>query len=101
MKVSEFRNFLRKRFFYIHILRFPLEMHLVHRNARYASLSEALGQADGLMVLGILFEIDPYSGMGEWLKGVQSYPMISNVSALTTKVLQLLVVSFYVLFLLI
>ena len=54
-------------------------MQLVHRNARYNSMSEALGKTDGLMVLAVLFEMDPYMGMGEWLEGVQPHPMVCDV----------------------
>jgi len=37
--------------------RFPLELHLVHYNARYADISEAVGHEDGLAVVGILFQL--------------------------------------------
>ncbi|KAK9692925.1 Eukaryotic-type carbonic anhydrase [Popillia japonica] len=43
-----------------HILndvRYPIEMHIVHRNRKYESVAEALNHADGLTVLGIFFQI--------------------------------------------
>ncbi|GCB73919.1 carbonic anhydrase 4a [Scyliorhinus torazame] len=36
--------------------RYPMELHIVHQNKKYTSLSEALNQPDGLAVLGFLFE---------------------------------------------
>lgn len=43
-----------------HILndvRYPIEMHIVHRNRKYESVAEALNHADGLTVLGIFFQV--------------------------------------------
>jgi len=36
---------------------FPLELHLVHYNAKYKSLGDAVQQKDGLAVLGVMFNI--------------------------------------------
>jgi len=36
--------------------RYPLEMHIVHLNERYASLEEAVQYPDGLAVLGVMFK---------------------------------------------
>jgi hypothetical protein len=33
-----------------------LEVHLVHRNERYANISQAATEADGLLVIGVLFD---------------------------------------------
>jgi len=38
-------------------VRYPMELHLVHFKAEYGDLGEAIKQADGLAVLGIMFEI--------------------------------------------
>ncbi|XP_015438049.1 PREDICTED: carbonic anhydrase 2-like [Dufourea novaeangliae] len=43
-----------------HILngvRYPMEMHIVHRNKAYLNLSDALNYEDGLVVLGIFFQL--------------------------------------------
>lgn len=39
------------------LIRFPLEVHLVHYNEAYGTIGNALGHSDGLAVLGIFFEI--------------------------------------------
>jgi carbonic anhydrase len=36
---------------------FPMELHLVHWNTKYADISEAVGHSDGLAVLGFFYEI--------------------------------------------
>lgn len=33
-------------------IRYPLEMHMIHRNRKYESIDEALAHKDGLTVLG-------------------------------------------------
>ncbi|XP_076065689.1 carbonic anhydrase 2-like [Oratosquilla oratoria] len=38
-------------------VRYPMELHLVHYNAKYNSLGEAVEKPDGLAVLGVLYEI--------------------------------------------
>lgn len=43
-----------------HILngvRYPMEMHIVHKNKIYSNLSNALNYKDGLVVLGIFFQL--------------------------------------------
>ncbi|EDV93939.1 GH18011 [Drosophila grimshawi] len=37
--------------------RYDAEMHIVHRNARYTNIDEALNYSDGVAVLGIMFKI--------------------------------------------
>ena len=39
------------------ILRYPLELHIVHRNIHDKSVTEALEHENGLTVLGFLFQI--------------------------------------------
>ncbi|XP_065561193.1 carbonic anhydrase 7-like [Artemia franciscana] len=39
------------------LFRYPVEVHLVHRNTKYTSVEEALAHRDGLTVIGVLFEI--------------------------------------------
>lgn len=36
-----------------------LEMHLVHRNVKYANISEATRNSDGIVVMAVLFKADP------------------------------------------
>jgi len=38
---------------------FPLELHLVHFNSKYANIGEAIGHPDGLAVIGIFFSLSP------------------------------------------
>jgi len=39
---------------------YPIELHLVHYNAKYGSLGDAVGKSDGLAVLGVLYYLTPY-----------------------------------------
>ena len=39
--------------------RYPMEVHFVHWNKKYANVIEALGKSDGLAVLGFMFRITP------------------------------------------
>ncbi|XP_011496417.1 PREDICTED: carbonic anhydrase 2-like [Ceratosolen solmsi marchali] len=41
----------------LHGIRYPMEMHLIHRNMKYKDLSTALQYEDGLAVLGIFFQL--------------------------------------------
>lgn len=45
----------------INDMRYPMEMHIIHRNRRYASMSEALRHADGLCVLGFMFQMSEHN----------------------------------------
>lgn len=45
-------------------IRYTMEMHIVHRNKKYASLTEALDYADGAAVLGFFFNLDEDEGAG-------------------------------------
>ncbi|KAI4488030.1 hypothetical protein M0804_004878 [Polistes exclamans] len=38
-------------------VRFPMEMHIIHKNAAYSNFSHALNYQDGLSVLGIFFQL--------------------------------------------
>ncbi|XP_076681074.1 carbonic anhydrase 2 [Andrena cerasifolii] len=38
-------------------VRYPMEMHIVHRNKAYSNFSHALNYEDGLVVLGIFFQL--------------------------------------------
>ncbi|XP_043681429.1 carbonic anhydrase 2-like isoform X1 [Vespula pensylvanica] len=38
-------------------VRYPMEMHIIHRNAAYPNLSHALNYQDGISVLGIFFQL--------------------------------------------
>jgi len=37
-------------------VRYPMEVHFVHRSARYGSLGDAVGHAGGLAVVGVMFQ---------------------------------------------
>lgn len=41
----------------INDLRYPIEMHIIHRNTRYKDLPEALGFSDGLCVLAFFYQL--------------------------------------------
>ncbi|XP_037949018.1 carbonic anhydrase 7-like isoform X2 [Teleopsis dalmanni] len=45
-------------------IRYTMEMHIVHRNKKYATLAEALDYADGAAVLGFFFNLDEDEGPG-------------------------------------
>lgn len=38
-------------------IRYPLEMHIIHRNKKYKNVAEALGYSDGLTVLGFFYQV--------------------------------------------
>lgn len=38
-------------------IRYPLEMHIIHRNRKYANVSEALKYGDGLTVLAFFYQV--------------------------------------------
>jgi len=59
---------------------FPLELHLVHYNAKYKSLGDAVLQKDGLAVIGIMFEIveEPNRNLEPLLKTIKD---VENPSA--------------------
>lgn len=37
-------------------VRYPMEMHIIHRNKKYKNVAEALGYSDGLTVLGFFYQ---------------------------------------------
>lgn len=41
--------------------RYPLEMHVVHRNSKYQHINQAMQNKDGILVLGVLYH---YSNIG-------------------------------------
>lgn len=51
----------------------------MHLCTFFFSLSEALDKSDGLMVLAVLFEKDPYDGHGQWMEGIRPYKKLCNV----------------------
>ncbi|KAL1378725.1 hypothetical protein pipiens_003924 [Culex pipiens pipiens] len=38
-------------------VRYPMEMHIIHRNKKYKNVAEALGYSDGLTVLGFFYQV--------------------------------------------
>ncbi|XP_030376323.1 carbonic anhydrase 2 [Scaptodrosophila lebanonensis] len=59
---------------------YDVEMHIVHRNIRYATVSEAAQYSDGLAVLGIMFKIANYPS--------KFYPGLSRVFAQIPNVIE-------------
>lgn len=58
-------------------VRYPMEMHLVHRNKNYESLEEAMMHHDGLCVIAVFYQMVDYDGSGieliaSTLKSVQT-----------------------------
>lgn len=41
-------------------IRYPLEMHIIHRNRKYKSIEDALGYTDGLTVLGFFYQVSEH-----------------------------------------
>ncbi|XP_054726333.1 carbonic anhydrase 2 [Anastrepha obliqua] len=48
----------------INDIRYTMEMHIVHRNKKYATLADALEFTDGAAVLGFFFNLDEDEGAG-------------------------------------
>lgn len=48
----------------INDVRYPLEMHIVHRNTIYPNISMASGFEDGLLVIGVLYHASPSPNKG-------------------------------------
>nr|XP_036675519.1 carbonic anhydrase 2 [Drosophila suzukii] len=48
----------------INDIRYTMEMHIVHRNKKYATIGEALNHQDGAAVLGFFFNLDEDEGPG-------------------------------------
>ncbi|XP_076231720.1 carbonic anhydrase 2 [Calliopsis andreniformis] len=53
-------------------VRYPMEMHIVHRNKIYSNLSNALNHEDGLVVLGIFFQLQEEDNRS-------LYPILNNL----------------------
>lgn len=41
-------------------IRYPMEMHIIHRNIKYKTMSEALEAEDGLCVLGFFYQLSEF-----------------------------------------
>lgn len=41
-------------------VRYPLEMHIIHRNRKYANVPEALKHRDGLTVLAFFYQVSKH-----------------------------------------
>ncbi|EDV42191.2 uncharacterized protein Dana_GF17859 [Drosophila ananassae] len=71
----------------INDIRYPLEMHIVHRNTIYPNMSMASEFKDGLLVIGVLFHASPTPNQGiekivEHLKDVKNASNINNAVSL-------------------
>ncbi|RUS83902.1 hypothetical protein EGW08_008316, partial [Elysia chlorotica] len=63
-----------------------MELHIVHYNTKYASLGEALDKADGLAVLGFMFEVSTennsaYAGLVSSLAEIQASGASTSLTA--------------------
>ncbi|XP_055544276.1 carbonic anhydrase 7 [Wyeomyia smithii] len=58
-------------------IRYPLEMHIIHRNKKYKTVAEALGYSDGLTVLGFLYQVTEHESP-EIAHLLRSFPMIEE-----------------------
>jgi carbonic anhydrase len=61
---------------------FPLELHLIHRNPKYPSLNDAFTKPDGLLVLGVMFQLNNTSNNTD-LASLNLEQLIVNVSTRT------------------
>ena len=57
-----------------------MELHLVHRNSRYADLKSAVAEPDGLAVFAFLFEVDRYGDKDNWRRGFRPHPHLPSVT---------------------
>lgn len=55
---------------YIDSVAGELEMHIVHRNARYGNMSQAAQNPDGIVVLGVLFKTSAQAPDREFLQNI-------------------------------
>ncbi|XP_043288088.1 carbonic anhydrase 7-like isoform X2 [Venturia canescens] len=54
-------------------VRFPMEMHIIHRNMKYSNLAQALEHKDGLTVLAIFFQLQEEHNDDLW-------PIVKNLA---------------------
>ena len=57
LKGTKFPNSKKSSFFGYHSFRYPLEMHIIHRNSNYSDWDEAVKHRDGVVVLAFLFQV--------------------------------------------
>ncbi|XP_047736691.1 carbonic anhydrase 14 [Hyalella azteca] len=67
-------------------VRYPMEMHMVHYKTAYGTIGKAVQQADGLAVLGVMFEISQtdnpaFTPLVKALKEIQEPSMTIEVDA--------------------
>ncbi|XP_065367818.1 carbonic anhydrase 2-like [Calliphora vicina] len=69
--------------------RYSMEMHIVHRNAKYPNIAEATQHADGLAVLGVFYNVDTsqddFAGLNKIvnaLDAIRVYNTSTNVNNL-------------------
>ncbi|XP_058825192.1 carbonic anhydrase 7 [Topomyia yanbarensis] len=58
-------------------IRYPLEMHIIHRNKKYKNVAEALGYSDGLTVLGFFYQVTEHESP-EIAHLLRSFPLIEQ-----------------------
>ncbi|CAD6244854.1 GSCOCG00013504001-RA-CDS [Cotesia congregata] len=61
-------------------IRYPMEMHIIHRNKLYTDIEEAQGHKNGLVVLGIFFQLqdDDNVNLNPILKNLQALKWIDS-----------------------
>lgn len=70
--------------------RYPLELHMVHHDVRFATLSDALGSKNGVAVLGILFHVSTLANesLENILKAVEEVVDAAEKSATIPKLMR-------------
>ncbi|XP_058446942.1 carbonic anhydrase 7-like [Malaya genurostris] len=58
-------------------IRYPLEMHIIHRNRKYKNTAEALGYSDGLTVLGFFYQVTEHESP-EIAYLLRTFPLIEQ-----------------------
>ena len=66
----------------INDIRYPLEMHIIHRNRKYKNVPEALTYSDGLTVLAFFFHVQEKESF-ELTNLVRSFSSISDFDQIT------------------
>ncbi|CAD1475211.1 unnamed protein product, partial [Heterotrigona itama] len=67
-------------------IRYPMEMHIVHRNRIYSNLSNALNHKNGLVVLGIFFQEEDNESLYSIINHLTSVRWLNKEIKLNTSV---------------
>ncbi|XP_033738555.1 carbonic anhydrase-like [Pecten maximus] len=65
---------------------YPMEVHIVHYNTKYADIGEAVDKPDGLAVLGAFFKIDPSDNVdyAPIVNGLENIPYYENATQIAS-----------------